>query len=145
MNKIRGDQKTFIDSFLEGSHLARLATTDLDGRPHVVPVWYAWDGESIWISSYAGTRKINNLEENQYVSIVIDVTGGDGETKAVVLEGEAKLIKGPNDFLRDKFYWIYKRYLGEEGVMAESPQEWIADPLNLLVCLKPEKVFTWHW
>lgn len=130
---------------MEGSHLARLATADREGRLHVVPVWYAWDGESIWISSYSSTRKISNLEENQYVSIVVDVTGGEGETRALLFEGTAKLVKGPRDFLRDKFYWIYKRYLGEEGVYAKSPQEWIEDPQYLLVCLKPEMVFTWNW
>ena len=138
-------KKDFIDSFLEGAHIARLATADSEGCPHVVPVWYAWDGESIWISSYSSTRKINNLEENKNVSVVIDIAGGKGETKAVVLEGKAVLVKEPREFLRDKFYWIYKRYLGEEGVLEESPQEWIEDPQNLLVRLKPEKVFTWHW
>lgn len=145
MTELPSDKKTFIDSFLEGAHIARLATADCEGRPHVVPVWYAWDGESIWISSYSSTRKIKNLEENRYVSIIIDVSGDEGETKAVLFEGNAKLVKEPHEFLRDKFYWIYKRYLGEEGVKAKSPQEWIEDPQNLLVCLTPEKVFTWMW
>ena len=138
-------KKAFIDSFLEGAHIARLATSDREGHPHVVPVWYAWDGESIWISSYSSTRKINNLEENKDVSVVIDVTGGEGETKAVLFEGKAVLVKEPRDLLRDKFYRIYKRYLGEIGVLEKSPQEWIEDPQNLLIYLKPEKVFTWHW
>ena len=139
------ENKAFIDSFLEGAHIARLATADREGRPHVVPVWYAWDGESIWISSYSSTRKINNLEDNRNVSVVIDVTGGEGETKAVVFEGKAQLVKEPRNLLRDKFIWIYKRYLGEDGILEESPQEWIEDPQNLLVCLKPEKTFTWNW
>jgi PPOX class probable F420-dependent enzyme len=145
MNNISDEKKAFIDSFLEGSHIARLATVDRDGKPHVVPVWYAWDGETIWISSYSSTRKIMNLEENRKVSIIIDITGGEGETKAVLFEGQAQLIREPRDFLREKFYWIYKRYLGEEGVMAKNPQEWIEDSQNLLISLKPENVFTWKW
>src|SRR4030066_102956 len=98
------DKKAFIDPFLEGAHIARLATADREGCPHVVPVWYAWDGESIWISSYSSTRKITNLEGNRQVSIIIDVSGGGGETKAVLFEGEAELVKEPREFLRDKFY-----------------------------------------
>ena len=85
-----------------------------------MPVWYAWDGESIWISSYSSTRKIKNLQENSNVSIIIDVTGGEGETRAILFEGKSKLVKEPRDFLREKNYWIYKRYLGEEGVMANN-------------------------
>jgi len=51
-------EKSFIDTFLEGSHIARLATTDRDGKPHVVPVWYAWDGEKIWINSCPVPEKL---------------------------------------------------------------------------------------
>ncbi len=79
------------------------------------------------------------------MSVVIDVTGGDDETKAVVFEGKAMLIIEPRDLPRDKFYWIYKRYLGEEGVLEKSPQEWIEDPQNFLIRLKPERTFAWKW
>ena len=48
MKEISGEKKAFIDTFLEGSNTARLATADQGGKPHVVPVWYAWDGEKIW-------------------------------------------------------------------------------------------------
>ena len=41
--------------------------------------------------------------------------------------------------------WIYKRYLGEEGVLEKDPQEWIADRHNMLIKLTPEKVITWQW
>ena len=39
------------------------------------------------------------------MSIIIDGSGGEGETKAVLLEGEAKLVEEPRDFLRKQFYW----------------------------------------
>jgi len=139
------EKKKYIDKFLEEPLIARMATAGPGGHPHVVPVWYAWDGESIWISSFSSTRKIAELEQNPGISICIDVAGGNGTAKGVVLEGTAKLIKEPRSLVRSKSLWIYKRYLGEEGVLEKEPQSWISDPLNLLVRLTPEDVFTWEY
>lgn len=143
--EIEKEKKRFIDTFLQAPLLARLATADGSGQPHVIPVWFGWDGESIWVSSYSNTRKVSDLEANPKIAITIDVAGDEGETKAVIFEGQAELVKGPADFLHSQFLWIYTRYLGEEGVLAKSPQEWIADPHNLLIKLTPQKVFTWQW
>ncbi|MHB8807404.1 MAG: pyridoxamine 5'-phosphate oxidase family protein [Anaerolineaceae bacterium] len=143
--EISKEKKQFIDTFLEEPLLARIATADRSGQPHVIPVWYGWDGESLWISSYSNTRKIQDLEENSKIAIAIDVAGEKTETKAVIFEGQADLVKGPPEFLHKQILWIYKRYLGEKGVLDKDPQEWLADPHNLLIKLVPEKIITWQW
>lgn len=144
MLNLPDEQIKIVDELLNQALIARMATADNNGQPHVVPVWFGWDGESMWISSYSNTRKVQELEKNSKISISVDVTGGKGETRAVILEGKVELVKDPREFLRKQFYWIYKRYLGEEGVMASSPQEWIEDPHNLLIKLTPYKVYTWN-
>ena len=134
-----------IDAFLEKPLIARMATADRYARPHVVPVWYAWDGTSIWISSFASTRKVAELRENPYLSISIDVAEQNGATRAVILEGKSELITEPREFVASQSYWIYKRYLGDEGVLAKEPQSWIHDPENLLIKLTPEDIYTWDF
>jgi hypothetical protein len=85
--------KTAIDEFLARPLLARLATANpATGQPHVVPLWYGWDGTSIWISSFRSTRKIRELQKNPRCSIVIDMAEEGKETKAVILEGEVELF-----------------------------------------------------
>ncbi|MFZ3069692.1 MAG: pyridoxamine 5'-phosphate oxidase family protein [Anaerolineaceae bacterium] len=145
MDHLSDEKKHFIDTFLEAPRLARMATVDKQGQPHVVPVWYGWDGESIWISAYADTRKIKNLEENPLISIAVDEVGESEKTSAVILEGQAQLLREPREFLRGQFLWIYKRYVGEEHIMEKTYQEWIEDPLNTLIKLTPRKVSTWNW
>jgi nitroimidazol reductase NimA-like FMN-containing flavoprotein (pyridoxamine 5'-phosphate oxidase superfamily) len=135
----------FIDDLLQAPLIARFATADLHGQPHVVPVWYGWDGMSIWISSFANTRKVKDLEQNPKVSIVIDVVIENSENKAVIFEGHVELVKSPRELLEVKFLWIYTRYMGEERVLAKEPQSWIHDPLNLLIKLTPEKVIHWNY
>ncbi len=145
MKTIPEDKRKLIDAFLEKPLIARMATADRYARPHVVPVWYAWDGTTIWISSFASTRKVAELRENPYLSISIDVAEQNGATRAVILEGKSELITEPREFVASQSYWIYKRYLGDEGVLAKEPQSWIHDPENLLIKLTPEDIYTWEF
>ena len=49
-----------LNEFLAEPNLARMATVDEDGEPHVVPAWYWWDGESFWIGAQATDQKVAN-------------------------------------------------------------------------------------
>jgi nitroimidazol reductase NimA-like FMN-containing flavoprotein (pyridoxamine 5'-phosphate oxidase superfamily) len=133
-----------IDAALEAPNLARLATTDpATCQPHVVPVWFGWDGQSLWISSYSNTRKIKELKANAKCAILIDTAEKDGAPWGILMEGEAELVREPKDWLREKIIWVYTRYLGPEGILAPAPQEWIADPHNLLIKLSPQRIMSW--
>ncbi|HZW02831.1 MAG TPA: pyridoxamine 5'-phosphate oxidase family protein [Anaerolineaceae bacterium] len=124
-------------------HLARLATTDpATLQPHVVPVWFHWDGESVWVSSYCSTRKIRELEKNPRCAVVVD-TEVDGAISGVLFEGSAELIREPLELVYSQSTEIYTRYLGAEGVLAAEPQEWIHSPENLVIRLAPERIVVW--
>jgi hypothetical protein len=139
-----------MDAFLGLPLLARLATANPHTlQPHVVPVWYGWDGQRAWISAFRSTRKVKDLRLNLRASLVVDVDSPaalppevSGLT-AALLEGPVELVEGPLDLLVEKTAWIYTRYLGAEGVLAPDPQSWMHDPENLLICLTPERVKTW--
>ncbi|MGC9395487.1 MAG: pyridoxamine 5'-phosphate oxidase family protein [Anaerolineae bacterium] len=138
------EQKAKIDAFLAAPLLACFATVSPETlQPHVVPVWYDWDGEVMWISSYASTRKIGELRGNPKCAIVIDVAESVDGVSAVVFEGEAELIIGPRDFVRDMALRIYARYMGPEGVLAPDPQEWANSPENLIIKVTPSFVKVW--
>ena len=145
MKKLTEEKRKFINAFLSEPLIARLATADKKGQPHVVPVWFAWDGSALWVSAFSSTRKVRDLEENPLISVAIDETRPDGTTLAVILEGRAELLRGPADFLRRQFTWIYARYVGEDRVHEAKYQKWIDDPENTLIKLSPTKVFTWRW
>jgi PPOX class probable F420-dependent enzyme len=137
--------RPMLDVFLAESNLARLATADpKTGKPHVVPVWYYWDGATIWIHSYSKTRKVRNLQANPQCSILIDAAESGVDFRAALFEGDVVLINEPFEFVRQIGETIYKRYLGEEGVQREDPQSWLNDPDMLLIKLKPQKTRTWY-
>ncbi|KKL27226.1 hypothetical protein LCGC14_2387280, partial [marine sediment metagenome] len=46
-----------IKAFLSQPHVAALATVRPDGRPHVLPVWFDFDGSEFTVSTFRGTQK----------------------------------------------------------------------------------------
>jgi PPOX class probable F420-dependent enzyme len=136
-------RSTSVNEFLEEAHLARLATCNPNTlQPHVVPVWYEWDGESIWISSFRSTRKVHEIEQNPRISLVIDTPSEDNQAPGVVFEGTAELITDPALGV-ERGTRIYKRYLGPQGVLEPEPQSWLHDPEHLLIRLNPQRVYVW--
>jgi len=143
MKQFPAEKKNAVQAFLNQPLIARMATADRSGQPHVVPVWYGWDGETIWISSFISTHKMAVLEQNPRISIAIDVSDEKNQNQAVIFEGAAEIIQEPRNLIADQSKWIYTRYLGADGVLAKEPQSWISDPENRLIKLTPERVFLW--
>jgi nitroimidazol reductase NimA-like FMN-containing flavoprotein (pyridoxamine 5'-phosphate oxidase superfamily) len=138
------DKKALIEALLAETVLARLATTNPKTlQPHVVPVWFAWDGESIWISSFVSTRKVRELKSNPRGAVLIEPKQEGGKLQAVLLEGPVELVSQPRELVREMASRIYIRYLGPEGVLAPEPQSWLNDPENLLIKLTPARVLAW--
>lgn len=61
-----------IEEFLQGPWSARLACVRADGTPHVLPLWYEWDGEYVWLTASPGAYWKQLVRESQRVSLTID-------------------------------------------------------------------------
>ena len=102
-------------------------------------------GNTLWISAYADTRKVKDLQENPLISVAIDEVSPEGKTQAVILEGKAVLLHEPVELLKRQFTWIYSRYVGADHVSEPIYQDWINDPQNTLIKLTPNKIYVWSW
>ncbi len=140
----KSDRKALIEAVLGEAVLARLATTNPKTmQPHVVPVWFMWDGEYVWISSFVSTRKIHELKHNPRGAVLIESKQAGGKLQAVLLEGSVELVTDPRQQVSEIASRIYVRYLGPEGVKDPEPQSWLNDPQNLLIKLIPERIISW--
>jgi len=58
--------------------VARLATAGADGRPHVVPICFVLDGDTLYTAvdekpkRTRALRRLRNIEQNPWVEVVID-------------------------------------------------------------------------
>lgn len=82
-----------IDARLKAEPIIWLTTVRADGRPHLVPVWFLWDGSTILIFSQPNRQKCRNIEHSPYVVLALD-TADEGED-VVIIEGKASFIDDP--------------------------------------------------
>jgi nitroimidazol reductase NimA-like FMN-containing flavoprotein (pyridoxamine 5'-phosphate oxidase superfamily) len=138
------DSNAALEALLAAPVLARIATANLETcQPHVVPVWFAWEEQSLWISSFANTRKVRELIANPKCSVVVEPEGNNNSIQAVIIEGEVEIITEPVERLIEIATRIYSRYLGAEGVLNPEPQSWMHDPNHLIIKLTPQKIISW--
>jgi len=136
-------KQPWVQEYLARPVLARLGTANpRTSQPHVTPVWFEWDGESLWISAFSSTRKVKEAAKNPKISVLIDSAEENGPTRGVLMEGTAELIRDPA-VVPERATSIYTRYLGPTGVLAKDPQSWISDPENTIIKLTPERVYVW--
>jgi len=136
-----------LDAFLEKPLLARLSTAvpskedPSQFQPHNTPVWFMWDGRSLYISAFTSTRKVKEVRRNPYIAVLIDVKDSVDGVTAVLMEGRAVWHTEP-EFVQDMSREIYTKYMGL-GVNDPAPQSWIIDPENSIIELTPQKIYTW--
>ena len=135
------EKQALKEDLLAKPVLARLATANPKTlQPHVVPVWFWWDGDSIWISAFNSTRKVKDLQKNLRCAVLIEPPVETPGLRGILFEGKAELIAFPDPRVAELSSTIYKRYVGEEGVKDPEVQSWMVDPENTLVHLVPEKI-----
>jgi hypothetical protein len=63
-----------------------------DGSPHVTPLWFAWDGTSLWLTSIVRSQRWRDLQRDNRVSVIVDTGGPFTELRGVELRGVAEVV-----------------------------------------------------
>ena len=124
------------DQFLRSARAGHLATSDNKRRPHVIPVCYVFDGESIYsvldakpkTTPLRQLRRVRNILENPYVAVVIDHYEEDwSHLRYVLVSGEARLLESSDEWcraiamLREKYSQYWQMDLAESPVIKITP------------------------
>jgi len=95
--------------FLDAQRVARLATADARGTPHVVPVCFAMADRSLYVTvdekpkrrSGAPLKRLRNIAENPAVAVVVDRYEEDWTRLGwVMLQGKAEILCGGTEHAR---------------------------------------------
>jgi PPOX class probable F420-dependent enzyme len=103
-------------AFVAAQSVGRLATADVRGNPHVIPVCFALSDDSLYVTidekpkSGRPMKRLRNIAENASVAFVVDRYVDDwSQLGWVMLRGRAEvLIDGPEhdraqDLLRQRY------------------------------------------
>jgi hypothetical protein len=80
------------DEFLASERTCRVASIGRDGSPHVTPLWFVWDGTSLWLTSIVRSQRWNDLQRDNRVSVIVDAGGPFTELRGVELRGVADVV-----------------------------------------------------
>jgi len=89
--------------FIEQQRVARLATVDAAGRPHIVPICFALGGSTLYTpvdekpkrGHFTSLRRLRNIADNPRAAVVVDDYSDDWTRLAFVL------VRGPAHLVRD--------------------------------------------
>lgn len=85
-----------------------IATVRGDGRPHLVPLWYIWLNDKIYVCTGSETQKYTNMYHNQNVALSLP-----DAVNVVVIEGEAhtadRALTDPlAEHFHNKYEWDFR-------------------------------------
>ena len=117
---------------IEGKNFANLATTMLDGFPHVTPMWVDHDGDMILMNTAEGRIKLRNIAKDPRVAVAI--TDQNNPYDRVVIQGRvvARTLDGADAHI-DK---LAKKYTGANKYEKSTPGE-----KRVIIKIEPIKVF----
>jgi len=128
-----------IHGFLEREPVVWLSTVLPDGGPHLVPIWFWWDGEALLVFSKPAAQKVRNLRVHPSVMLAL----GDAEDDFDVglLRGRAELLNQPTrDVLPAEHLDKYAAKLAAIGVSAEE----YAATYSQVIRIVPDDFLPWH-
>jgi len=104
--------------FIRSARVAHLATTDREGRPHVIPICFAFDGKALYSpidekpkrTSPLGLKRVRNILENPHVAVVVDRYDENWKKLAYVLiRGRARLLTRGENY-RKAVFLLRRKY-----------------------------------
>lgn len=121
-----------IRALLDVPRVGILGTINPDGTPLLTPVWFAREGDEIWLAIGPNSPKARNVRHDPRVTYV--VMNESGYTY-VTIQGAARLESG-EDGAKPRAMAI--RYLGAQAGARFAERDYIKDEI---VCrITPEKV-----
>jgi PPOX class probable F420-dependent enzyme len=127
----------FLDR-TEPALLGVVGTLRGDGSPHVVPVWYRYDGEAVYIWSDEGRGWVADLVRDPRVAFSVQEL--EPPYAAVVMHGSAEVRTSDGEDVSEEIRRITSRYIEPPEV-----ENYIAGwgHLRTIVTIQPERITSW--
>ena len=115
--------------------LAVVGTLGRDNCPHLIPVWYRWDGRSMLVWTLEKRAWVRNVQRDPKVGVSVQ----DGGI-AVMMKGRATVHTSDGPEVDEEVRRITRRYVGDD-----ETDGYIADwsSLRTIVRIEARSIFFW--
>jgi PPOX class probable F420-dependent enzyme len=130
---------TRILRFLEREPVVWLSTVRPDGTPHLVPIWFTWDGEALLIFTKPDAQKVRNLRANP--SVMLALGDVDDDFDVGLIEGRAEFVdlRGSGDMPAAHL----EKYADRLAALGLSAADYAAT-YSLAIRIVPIDFLDWH-
>ena len=115
--------------------LAVVGTLSRDNCPHLVPVWYRWDGQLCLVWTLAERAWVRNVQRDPKVGVSVQEGG-----IAVMMKGRATVHTSDGSEVDEEIRRITRRYVADdevEGYVANWSE------LRTIIRIEARSVFFW--
>lgn len=132
-----------LDRFLAEERTCRVATVGADGRPHNTPLWFVWDGASLWLNSVVKSQRWTDAARDPRVSVIVDAGHDYDELRGVELlgrldpVGEAPRTANPDTALETPERLFAEKYSASQTFHPDGRHAWLR--------LTPDKIVSWDF
>jgi PPOX class probable F420-dependent enzyme len=128
-----------IDRMLRQEPVVWVSTVRPDGSPHLVPIWFSWDGRQVFIASKPNAVKVRNLRANQKVFLALGEPDDDFDVG--MFEGRATIPdRTTAEMLPAGHLEKYRRQMADIGLDADEYLATYSQP----VIIEPTRYLPWH-
>ena len=119
-----------IEAALRDDPVVWLSSVQSNGRPHLVPVWFIWDGDRIVAFSKPHARKVDNLRDQPSVMLAVGTPGLEFDVE--LIEATAELPDEPAaTVMPEGFGAKYRELLHRAGLTVQRFAEVYSQPIVL--------------
>lgn len=124
------DCRPHVEAALRDDPVVWLSSVQADGRPHLVPVWFHWDGDRIVAFSKPHARKVDNLRGQPRVMLAVGTPGPDFEVELIEATAELPDEKAES-LIPAGFGAKYRELLRRAGLTVQRYAEVYSQPIVL--------------
>lgn len=128
-----------VRRFLEAEPVVWLSTVRPTGEPHLVPIWFWWDGEALLVFSKPHAQKVRNLRARPQVMLALG--DADDDFDVGMVEGFAELLDTPvSEIGLDGHLTKYGDRMAAIGL---TPGDFAAT-YSQAIRIRPVRFLPWH-
>lgn len=133
----RAMSPSVLSDFLARPLIAHVAVARADD-PRVIPMWFWWDGEFVWLETFPTAPIVAVLRDHPRAAISIDENLGGFRLRSVVMRGRVRVVQEAAEVDR-VVGLVLGKYLGEAALATPTIRRLREEP-HVVLCFGPDRI-----
>ncbi len=130
-------------ALLETARTLQIASIGPDGRPHLVPMWFALDEAGLIVfTTYGTSQKVRNLERDPRITVLVETGDTYEALRGLSIEGAGEIVRDPG-VTRHTAALVGATYRGSPFPTSYDPATPAPPTKRVTIRVRPHRVRSW--